>query len=77
MMRQSKVPFIDRVTKLIATIAEHERGNTVHGLIELIGLMTMNYDINNRIKLAERLRDLADAIEHNDDELIWQTENVK
>ena len=76
MMRQSKKkvpPYIDRVAALIVAIAEHERANTVNGLIELIGLMTMNYDIDNRVRFAERLRDLADSIEHSDDELRWQT----
>ena len=77
MMRQSKVPYLARVTALIATIAEYERAATIYGLIELIGRMTVNYGLDSRIKFAERLRDLADSIEHSDDEARWMTENAK
>jgi hypothetical protein len=77
-MRQPKsISYLDRVTALIATIAEHERFNTVDGLIALIIRMTAHFGTEARIRFSERLRDAADAIEHCDDELRWQTEQTR
>jgi hypothetical protein len=62
--------FPERAAMLVASIIEHERYPlaTIEGLVELIGTMSggrvRGIGVAERGRLANRLRDLADRLEH-------------
>lgn len=68
-----QLPFLDRVTALIASVVENERDAAVDGLIKLTARMAEQYSPDSRLRIAEFMRTTADDIDHSIDEARWMT----
>jgi hypothetical protein len=60
-----QLPYSERMAALSCSVVEEHPGATaaVRGLLELAAIMAARLLFEQRVELAERLRDLADHIE--------------
>jgi hypothetical protein len=63
--RIQALPFADRVCLLITSIIarDSEAIRAMFGLMDLLLRMSQSFDADNRVRIAEALRNIADRIE--------------